>query len=214
MPPFRAVLFDFDGTLADSFPAIAASVNHVRGLYGLPPLPVSKVVPHVGRGPEFLLSRTVPGCDPSRDGERYRSHHPLVMRPMTTLMPGAARLVDQLHRSGIELGVCSNKPVAFTRELLAALGVAERFVVVYGPEDVPRPKPAPDMLLAAIDRLGLPSHLALYIGDTQMDIAAAQGAGMPVWAVTTGSDDRATLEAAGPDRIYSGLDAVAEAWVA
>jgi len=50
--------------------------------------------------------------------------------------------------------VCSNKPVAFTRELLAAMGLAERFDVVLGPEDVPRPKPAPDMLRVALERLG------------------------------------------------------------
>lgn len=214
MPPFRAVLFDFDGTLADSFPAIAASVNHVRDLYGLPPLPVAKVIVHVGRGPEYLLSKTVPGGDPARDVHRYFAHHPQVMRPLTRLMPGAVRFVEQLGRDGVELGVCSNKPVAFTRDLLVHLSLAERFVVVLGPEDVARPKPAPDMLLAAAGRLGLMSECVLYIGDSRTDIAAARAAGMTVWAVATGTDTAAVLEDAKPNALYANFDAVADAWAA
>lgn len=214
MPPFRALLFDFDGTLADSFPAITASVNHVRDLYGLPPLPVAKVVAHVGRGPQYLLSKAVPGGDPARDVPRYLAHHPQVMRPLTQLMPGAARLVEQLRGAGLELGVCSNKPVVFTRDLLDHLGLAEQFAVVLGPEDVARPKPAPDMLLAAAGRLGLMSEWVLYVGDSRTDIAAARAAGMPVWAVPTGSDAPAALEAARPDALFANLDAVADAWAA
>jgi phosphoglycolate phosphatase len=79
-PRFRAVVFDFDCTLGDSYDAIAASVNHVRAHYGLRPLGVVAVKPHVGRGPEHLLAKTVPGGDPSRDGRVYRAHHLQVMR--------------------------------------------------------------------------------------------------------------------------------------
>src|SRR5438309_5498225 len=89
MTALRAVLFDFDGTLADSYAAIAASVNHVRAGYGLLPLPVAEVRRHVGRGPEYLLAHTVPGGDPARDGRTYRAHHPQIMHQLTRLMPGA-----------------------------------------------------------------------------------------------------------------------------
>src|ERR1700732_3822632 len=80
---FRAVLFDFDGTLADSYAGITASVNHVRAAHGLPPLTVAEVRPHVGHGPAQLLHATVPGADPVRDTARYRAHHPSVMREGT-----------------------------------------------------------------------------------------------------------------------------------
>src|SRR5438105_1840340 len=86
----HAVLFDFDGTLADSYPAITASVNHVRAAHGLPPLPEPEVRRHVGRGPVYLLEHTVPGCDPQVEVVRYRAHHPSVLRSGTRLLPGAA----------------------------------------------------------------------------------------------------------------------------
>jgi phosphoglycolate phosphatase len=211
-PPFRAVLFDFDGTLADSFAAIAASVNHVRERYALPPLPVADVRKHVGRGPEYLLSKTVPGGDPERDGRLYRAHHPQVMYAQTRLLPGAATLIDRLDRLGVRLGVCSNKPVAFTKGLLDAFGLAGRFAVVLGPEDVPRPKPAPDMLRVALARLDLAPAEVLYVGDMTVDVTTARAAGVAVWAVPSGSDGYSALAAARPDRLLASLDEAADAW--
>jgi phosphoglycolate phosphatase len=211
-PPFRAVLFDFDGTLADSFDAIAASVNHVRRGYGLPPLSVEQVKPNVGRGPERLLAETVPGGDPARDGREYRAHHPQVMRQLTRLLPGADRLTARLRQIGVLLAVCSNKPIFFTRSLLESLGVANRFAAVLGPEDVAHPKPAPDMLVAAFDRLNVKPSEALYIGDSAIDVNTGRAAGVVTWVVATGSDDRPALEAARPDRIFAGLGEIAALW--
>ncbi len=197
----RAVLFDFDGTLADSYPAITASVNHVRAAHGLPPLAEDEVRRHVGRGPKYLLEHTVPGADVEADTARYRAHHPSVMRHRTRLLPGVAETLARLDRAGLQLAVCSNKPVAFSRELLTYLEVAPFFDVVLGPEDVPRPKPAPDMLQAGLRRLGVGAGDALYVGDMVVDIDTARAAGVRVWVVPTGSNDRATLQAARPDRL-------------
>ena len=86
----KALLFDLDGTLIDSYPAITASVNHVRSLHGLPPLSVAEVVPHVGYGPGHLLTHTVGVGDPQANSAAYRAHHPTVMVPLTRLLPGAA----------------------------------------------------------------------------------------------------------------------------
>jgi phosphoglycolate phosphatase len=197
----QAVLFDFDGTLADSYPAIAASVNFVRAQRGLPPLPESAVRVHVGRGPGHLLTHTVGVGDPAENERIYRQHHPTVMRQGTRLLQDVAATLMRLRERGLRLGVCSNKPVAYTRELLEELGVAGCFEAVLGPEDVARPKPAPDMLLACLARLGVPAPLAVYVGDMTVDVTAARAAGLTVWVVPTGSDSRATLEAAGPDRL-------------
>jgi phosphoglycolate phosphatase len=203
-PAFQAVLFDFDGTLADSYPAITASVNHVRGLYGLAPLTEAEVRPHVGRGPAALLAATVGHGGPA-DVAAYKAHHPLVLRTGTRLMPGAAEAVRSLHGHGLRLGVCSNKPVAFTRELLDYLGIADYFAVVLGPEDVAHPKPAPDMLKVALSRLGVTAAAVLYVGDMVVDIDCARGAGLVVWVVPTGSDDVAALERGRPDRLLRDL---------
>jgi phosphoglycolate phosphatase len=207
----RAVLFDFDGTLGDSYPAIAASVNHVRALHGLGPLSTDEVRPHVGRGAGYLLAHTVPGGDPAADAAAYRAHHPTVLRGGTRLMPGAADALQALHGRGLRLGVCSNKPVEFTRELVAYLGVARWLDVVLGPEDVARPKPAPDMLLAALARLHLSPQEVLYIGDMAVDVQTARAAGVPVWIVPTGSDEPQAVARAGPDRLLSDLREVAAA---
>jgi phosphoglycolate phosphatase len=203
--PVRALIFDFDGTLADSYEAITASVNHVRSLHGMGPLTEDQVRPHVGRGPFHLLTNTAPGVDPDAAVSAYRAHHPKVMREGTRLLPGVFDTVTHLHRAGKRLGVCSNKPVAFTRELLRHLGLGACFEVVLGPEDVPRMKPAPDMLLVALRRLSVPPAEAVYVGDMVVDIEAGRAAGVRVWVIATGSNGVEELKNARPDRVMNGL---------
>jgi phosphoglycolate phosphatase len=205
------VLFDFDGTLGDSYAAITASVNHVRSLYGLPALNEAEVRPHVGRGPENLLERTVGTGSVAANGAAYLAHHPAVMREGTSLMPGAVEAVRLLHGLGLRLGVCSNKPVSFTRELLAWLRIADLFDVVLGPEDVARPKPAPDILLEALRRLKVAAADTLYVGDMAVDIRTARAAGVRVFVVCTGSDCAETLMSAKPDGMFPGLGELARA---
>lgn len=202
---FKAVLFDFDGTLADSYPAITASVNDVRALHGLPPLTEPEVRRHVGRAAGYLLEQTVPAGSLEENIAAYRAHHPSVLRQGTRLLPGAADCLRALHERGLLLGVCSNKPVVFTRELVAYLGIASFLNVVLGPEDVPRPKPAPDMLRAGLSRLKVAAEDALYIGDMAVDIQTARAAGVSVWVVPTGSDEIETLRNAHPDRLLRDL---------
>jgi phosphoglycolate phosphatase len=201
----RVVVFDFDGTLGDSYPAITASVNHVRAEHGLPPLEEAEVRRHVGRGPAHLLQHTVPGTEVETDIASYRAHHPSVVLSGTSLLPGAREVILGLKLAGMRLAVCSNKPVQFTRVLLGHFDLAEHLDVVLGPEDVARPKPAPDMLLAALHRLNVPPGEVLYVGDMTVDIETARAAGVRVWVVPTGSDDRQTLEAARPDRVVEDL---------
>jgi phosphoglycolate phosphatase len=201
----RAVLFDFDGTLGDSFPAITASVNHVRSLHHLAPLTEAEVRRHVGRGVVRLLAQTVPGGDPDADLAAFHAHHPSVLRWGTRLLPGAAAALEALHGRGLRLAVCSNKPVAFTRELVRLLGVDGWIDVVLGPEDVARPKPAPDMLLAAQERLRVSPPEALYVGDMTIDVQTARAAGVSVWVVPTGVESAVTAARAAPDRLLKDL---------
>jgi 2-phosphoglycolate phosphatase len=205
----QAVIFDFDGTLADSYAAITASVNHVRGLHGLGPLGIDEVKWHVGRGPDYLIQHTV-GCDDvEADVQRYRAHHPSVMQPLTHLLPGAAEALAAVQRSGRRAGVCSNKPRPFTMALLQSLEIASTIDVVIGPEDAAHPKPAPDMLVLALQRLAVGKDAVLYVGDMTVDIQTARSAGVPVWVVPTGSDTREALERARPDRVLRDLSELA-----
>lgn len=206
---FRAILFDFDGTLADSYEAIAASVNHVRAEYGLAPLTTEEVKGYVGHGPAHLLGHTVGPEDMERAVASYRAHHPSVMIAHTHLLPGALETLQRIVDSGRPMALCSNKPRFFTQRLLEHLDIARFFAAVLGPEDVAEPKPAPDMLLAGLGRLGLKAAEALYVGDMVVDIRTARAAGTSVWVVPTGSDVRGDLEAAGPDRLFDDLFALA-----
>jgi phosphoglycolate phosphatase len=131
------------------------------------------------------------------------------MRSGTRLLPGAAEVLAALHRSGKRLAVCSNKPVAYTRELLEHFGLMSFLNAVVGPEDVAHLKPAPDMLLLALARLGVSPEEALYVGDMVVDIATARTSGVKVWVVPTGSEAPAVLAAARPDRHLRDLNELA-----
>lgn len=208
--PFQAVCFDFDGTLVDSYAAITASVNHVRSQHDLPPLSVAEVNSCVGHGADYLLKRTVPRGQLEANLASYRRHHPTVMLEKTFLLPGAREALEALHRQGRMLGLCSNKPRFFSTEILRHLAIDHFFGAVLGPEDVPQPKPAPDMLIAAMARLGAAPKQTLYIGDMTVDIQTARAAGVAVWVLPTGSDEESTLQAANPDRMLRDLNELTE----
>lgn len=202
---YRAVLFDFDGTLADSYDAITSSVNHVRGLHRLPALPVDQIRGLVGKGLLQLMKDVIPGGDAVNDAKAYQAHHPSVMFEKTRFLPRVAETLVALHQAGIKLGVCSNKPVAITRQLLTALQVSHLFDVVLGPEDSGKPKPDPKMLQIGMEKLGVSTNEAIFVGDMPIDVETARNAGVAVWVLPTGSSDQATLEAAKPDRILSNM---------
>jgi len=204
--PFTAALFDFDGTLADSFTAITASTNYVRGTYHLTPLAEGVVREYVGYGLPNLMQELVPAANPAEAVDRYREHHRGAMRAGTRLFPGVPETLAELVRRGLKLAVCSNKGVSFTRELVAHLGVAEYFVAVLGPDDVGgRAKPDPAMLHEGLARVGATTATAVYVGDMAIDVHVARAAGMTVWLVPGGATGKESPAAAGPDRMLTGF---------
>jgi HAD superfamily hydrolase (TIGR01509 family) len=160
---------------------------------------------HVGRGPANLLQHTVPSSNVEADLAEYKAHHPSVLKSGSRLLPHVAEELSVLNQRGLRLAVCSNKLRTFTLQLLDILGIGRYFQAVIGPEDAPRLKPAPDMLLAALARLAVSAAEALYIGDMAVDIETARAAGVTVWVVSTGSDTPATLRGANPDRVLEDL---------
>jgi 2-phosphoglycolate phosphatase len=204
--PFRAVLFDFDGTLVDSFAAITASTNFVRSSYGLPALPETVVREYVGFGLPHLMTQLVPGAVPAEAVDRYREHHPTVMISGTRLISGVAETLPILHQRGLKLGVCSNKQVHFTKKLIEAFGLEKLMQTVLGPEDVAgRAKPDPAMLLEGVSRLGLERQDVVYVGDMAIDVHSAHAARITVWLVPGGATGQESATAAGPDRLLKGF---------
>jgi 2-phosphoglycolate phosphatase len=204
--PTRAVLFDFDGTLADSFAPITGSTNHVREKFGLPPLPESVVRNYVGYGLANLMETLVPDAPTDEAIALYRSHHEKVMLTQTKLMPGVSETIPELSRRGFKMAVCSNKRVEFTKQLVKTLGLDQYFHAVLGPEDVGnRPKPDPAILVEGLKRLEVSSEEAVYIGDMAIDVHTAQAAGVTVWLVPGGAAGDESATAAGPDRVLAGF---------
>ena len=206
--PLTAALFDFDGTLADSFAAIASSTNFVRASYGLPLMAEADVRRYVGYGLDNLMADLVPGAPVDEAVDRYRGHHAEVMIPQTRLMPGAAEAIPELARRGLKLAVCSNKRVEFTRTLIRALGFDEYFTHVLGPDDVAgRAKPDPAMLVEGLARVGVTAAEAVYVGDMIVDVQTARAAGVAVWIVSAdGTGHFAPVEGEPrPDRVLRSL---------
>lgn len=201
--PITAALFDFDGTLADSFAAITSSTNHVRASYGLPPMPEAAVRRYVGYGLDHLMADLVPDAPVAEAVAAYREHHATVMVAETRLMPGVAEVIPELARRGLCLGVCSNKRVEFTRELVRALGLHDYFACVLGPDDVGgRAKPDPAMLLEGLARLKVPPADAVYVGDMVVDVQTAKAAGVLVWLVSSDAPAGSTpVDDMGADRV-------------
>jgi phosphoglycolate phosphatase len=128
------------------------------------------------------------------------------MLTQTKLMPGVAETIPELARRGFRQGVCSNKRVEFTRQLVEVLGLARYFTCVLGPEDVDnRPKPDPAMLLEGLKRLEVSRVEAVYVGDMAIDVHTAQAAGVTVWLVPGGAEGEESATAAGPDRVLRGF---------
>lgn len=208
--PVRAVLFDFDGTLADSFSAISASTNHVLRHFGKPELPEEVIRKYVGLGLANLMETLLPEVPTSESVACYREHHPSVMLTMTRLMPGVAETLPLLQQHGVAMAVCSNKSVMFSQQIVGALGLTPYFQAVLGPEDVGIPKPDPAMLLEACRRLGIPKEETLYIGDMAVDVHTARAAGIPVWLVLGGAEGQESATATRPDRILNRISELSE----
>lgn len=205
----RGLVFDLDGTLVDSYEAIAASLNHARAGFGLPPLPVSRVRRAVGRGLERLVADMI-GPDHVNDGVRlFRERYAETFRPMTRALPGARETLRRLHGWGYRMAVASNKPARFAEPILADAGMLPYLLAVQGPDRSGTTKPEPTMVRNCLRALALSPAQALYVGDMVLDVETAARAGLPVVLVEGGSSPREALEETG-QRVLGSLSSLTE----
>ena len=186
----RAVLFDLDGTLADTAPDLAGAVNRMRVRRGLPLLPVAQLRPVASAGARGMLAvgLGVAAGDPQyeRLREEFLSEYEGALDAESRLFDGALELLDALAGAGVAWGVVTNKAMRFTRPVLDALGVAARAAVVIAGDTTPHAKPHPEPLFEACRRLNLEPQQVIYVGDDLRDVQAARAAGMPVVAAAYG----------------------------
>jgi len=201
----RGIIFDFDGTLIDSYEPIAESLNHVRATYDRPPFPLEEVRAMVGHGLEKLIESAI-GPDQVADGVRiFRERYAAICESRTKILPQVRDTLDELDRRGYQMGIATNKPSYFARDILKALEIEHLFAEVIGPNDVERPKPDPEMLEIIMMRMGLNAEETVYVGDMPIDVEVARKAGVDAYTLPTGSASREQLLASRPDRMLHGF---------
>ena len=178
----RCLVFDLDGTLVDSVPDLAAAVNRVLLARGLAPLAVPEIAAMVGDGVRTLIERAFAarGAAPDEAAHAayaadYGAHYAVATVPY----PGAATTLRAFAAAGWRMAVCTNKPQAVARDVLAANGLAGFFAAIGGGDSFPVKKPDPAHLLATIAAAGAEPTHAIMVGDHRNDILAATGAGLP-----------------------------------
>ena len=201
-PPFlaervRGVVFDLDGTLIDSYRAIAISHNHARAAFGLPALSEDDVRLHVGRGLESLVADLV-GEERVDDGVRlFRERYATAYADGTTALPGAGETLRGLRERGFRMAIASNKPARFCRLILEDLGWLGLFDSVQGPDLAGHTKPDPTMIRLCLDAMEISPREGLYVGDMVLDVESASRAGLPVVLVSGGSSSPEALRETG-----------------
>lgn len=181
----QAVVFDLDGTLADSLPDIAAALNVALAQSGLTPLSEPAVRRMIGNGSKILVQRAIAAAmngKASQDlaGETHASFLAAYDRAPcvhTRLYPGARDVLDGLVFQGVALGVCTNKPQEITTGVLDRLGIASLFGSVAGGNAAEPLKPSPDMLRRVLKELAAEPKASVMVGDSAADARAARAAG-------------------------------------
>ncbi|HET6764062.1 MAG TPA: HAD-IA family hydrolase [Longimicrobiaceae bacterium] len=196
----RAVLYDFDGTLADSTELIMRSYRHTMQAH-LGHVPPDEVwLAGFGMTLESQLDRFARSPAESLEMlDTYRAfqaiHHADLLRPF----PGAPETIAELERRGYALAIVTSKHRHATLEGMDLCGIVPHFQVIVTPEDVTHPKPHPEPVLHALRALGVQPHEAVFIGDSPHDMVAGRAAGTRVAAALWGPFPRARLEEERPD---------------
>lgn len=178
----KLVLFDFDGTVADSAPDLANSANTLRLARGLEPLSTDYLRPYASMGARGLIWATlgIRTDDPDYPTaqQQFLKHYEKNLDVDTVLFDGMAELLSTLTRNQIPWGIVTNKAEYLTRPIMKHLGIYDDCAVLVGGDSTPYLKPHPAALFRAAKLFDIPSEQCIYVGDDERDIVSAQVAAM------------------------------------
>ena len=202
----RLLIFDLDGTLADTKLDLALSVNAMRQRMALPPLPLDVITAYIGHGVTNLVRRALgeQGTDESvQQGlalflEHYRCH----LLDNTIVYPGVADALKEFQNR--QLAVLTNKSEDFSRAILAGLGIARYFAFIFGGDSFPQKKPHPLGVQKLMSETGASTEQTLMVGDSDTDVLTGRNAGVWTCGVTYGFG-APTLASAPPDLLIGDL---------
>jgi phosphoglycolate phosphatase len=206
LPLPAALLLDFDGTLVDSAPDLAAALNRVLAEAGRPGLALEDIKVMVGDGVAKLVERGLAATGPlpheadlSAVVARFLELYGEAASLETRTSPGVVETLGSLKTAGWRLAVCTNKATRLTVQILADLNMAGLFEAVVGGDSLPVRKPDGGHLLGTLARLAEPPATAVMVGDSINDLLSARDAGLPVVLVTYGYGAGARTQ--GADRV-------------
>ncbi|MES2561286.1 MAG: phosphoglycolate phosphatase [Pseudomonadota bacterium] len=201
----QAVLFDLDGTYADTAPDLCHALNVMRNARGLPPVALESTRPVTSHGARGLLgvgfSLTPEHADYLAMRTEFLNTYEQNLCRATVLFPGMSELVDALEARGCKWGIVTNKAERFALPLMEQLRPAQGCACVIGGDTVGRMKPHPDSLLAAARVLKVAPEACIYVGDDSRDVQAGRAAGMRTLAVRYGYLNGSEPDAWGADAV-------------
>lgn len=196
-PPL--VLFDLDGTLLDSAPDMAATVNRMRAARGRGAMPLAELRPHVSKGSRAMSAAAFPelaGEVPAEMIREFLDHYEGELGRHSLLFDGVPELLDAIEAAGSRWGIVTNKPEYLAKQILPQLGWDVRSAILIGGDTLPERKPHPLPLQHSAEVLGVAVEDCVYVGDDQRDIDCAHAAGMrsivALWGYRRDDDDPAT----------------------
>lgn len=178
----NTVLFDLDGTLADTAPDLAFALNRLLDEEGRAPLPFERIRPHVSHGGTALIRLGFAVGPEHADFPRLRLRFLDIYRDnivyQTRLFPGVAELLEKIEDRGLRWGVVTNKPGWLTDPLMQALNLTTRAACIVSGDTTAKAKPHAEPMLYACAVAGCPATSCVYVGDAERDVEAGKKAGM------------------------------------
>ena len=209
MSHFKLIGFDLDGTLVDSLPDLALSVNQAFAEIGLPQAPEELVLTWIGNGADVLISRAIAWSGATLDDEqvkqlkrRFGFYYGENICNKSRLFPHVKETLEKLKAQGYILAVVTNKPTKHVQPVLAAFGIDHLFSELLGGQSLPAIKPHPAPLYYLCGKFGIYPKQLLFVGDSKNDILAAHNAGCAVIGLTYGYDYNIPIRESNPDWVF------------
>ena len=201
----KGVLFDLDGTLLDTLEDLYQSVNAALAACGFPERTRMEVRSFVGNGVRNLMVRSVPDGEENPKFEecfqKFREHYAAHLNDHTAPYAGIMELLAELKEKGIPTAVVSNKSDAAVKELCRET-FGDLVPLAIGESERVKKKPAPDTVIEAAAGIGVPLKDCVYVGDSEVDLATAENAGIPCISVSWGFRDKELLESLGAKTLF------------
>ncbi len=188
-----SLVFDLDGTLFDTAPGLMQTMNALLARRDCGPLGLDDIKARLSFGARAIMKSAMEQSGLKVDAdeiealfEEFITHYSAIMAGMSTPYPGLIKALERFENDGFLMGVCTNRIEKSASALIRALGVERHFKTVIGQDSIGIAKPDPAPVFETLNRMGGAAGRAIFIGDSEVDVAAARAAGLPVIAVSFG----------------------------